>query len=380
MHVLIDCTNKVAIAKHAEYCALAALAYIQFANVECTIVPLANNRNFAQFDHNELGKIGWALGLKMPKVNDYSALIKQVKAAIDSAEQLELPFGLDALIYQADNVHPDCDLPRNFVPPDDAHQLPVAGWPGRWAMEPQLNRRRKDSTYGSMFGTLNKPAESGPQAQIINQTKRAGRKVGDLTTNAQNTPVNTALSSDKVDPRESAHSIHDEESNMSATAETVTPKAPRKNAKAAQDAIPAKLPKATGKKPATAKPAAPKAPAKAAKGEAPAKPKTNPASKPVKPDAPTKPAPAAKKSPKVEQALESNYEKQNGITRPKAGGTTSQVWTIADALLEKSGKGNPPSFNDVLAAIQKKKLEINPGTLRTQYGNWRRFHGIAGRV
>lgn len=375
MYVLIDCTNKIAIAKHQEYQALAALAYIQFTNVECTIVPLDHNRNFAQFDHNELGKIAYALGLAMPKKNDYGALIKQVKAGIESAEQLNLPFGLDALLYQANTIHPDCDLPRNFVPPTDAHQLQVAGWPGRWAMEPQLNRRRKDSTYGSMFGILNQPPERGPHTHIIDKTSPPGRKVGDLSTNAQNTQVNTALSSDKVDPRESAHSIHDEESNMSATAEAVAPKTSRKNAKA--PAAP-KPPKAGGKKLGAADPAAmPVAPKKA-----PAKPVKAAAGKtPAAPKAPAKPAPAAsKKGPKVEASKESNYEKQNGITRPKAGGTTSQVWAIADALLEKSGKGNPPSFNDVLAAVEKKKLDINPGTLRTQYGNWRRFHGIAGRV
>lgn len=370
MHVLIDCTNKIAIAKHPEYTALAALAYIQFANVECTIVPLSNNRNFAQFDDEELVKIGAALGeriLTKKQGAEYGQIIKRVKNAIESAESLELPFGLDALLYQANSIHPDCDLPRNFLPPDDRHELKVAGWPGRWAMEPQLNRRRKDSTYGSMFGTLNSKPDHGPHTQIIDKNRPSGRKVGELSSNAQNTQVNTTLSSDKVGPRESAHSTHDEESNMSATAEAVaTPKAPRKSSKNAPPAAP-KAPPAASKK-AAAK-TAPKAPAK-------------PAAASTKKAAPAKPAaPAApKKSAKVETAKESNYEKQNGITRPKAGGTTSQVWDIADALLAKTGKGNPPSFNDVLAAVEKKKLEINPGTLRTQYGNWRRFNGITGRV
>ena len=65
--------------------------------------------------------------------------------------------------------------------------------------------------------------------------------------------------------------------------------------------------------------------------------------------------------------------KQNGITRPKPGTKTGRVWEIADAL---SAQANAPAPRKNVIA-QGVAEGINPATLATQYGRWRRFHGLA---
>lgn len=68
--------------------------------------------------------------------------------------------------------------------------------------------------------------------------------------------------------------------------------------------------------------------------------------------------------------------RQNDVTRPTAGTITGRVWELADALHEALGR--PPSRREVMA---KGATEgINEATLSTQYGHWRRFHGIGPRA
>jgi hypothetical protein len=56
---------------------------------------------------------------------------------------------------------------------------------------------------------------------------------------------------------------------------------------------------------------------------------------------------------------------QNGVTRPSAGSITGRV-------------GRPPTRREVIA---KGVAEgINENTLHTQYGHWRKFHGIVGNT
>lgn len=64
--------------------------------------------------------------------------------------------------------------------------------------------------------------------------------------------------------------------------------------------------------------------------------------------------------------------KQNGVSRPGQG-KTLRVWEIADELSAAAGK--PAARKDVLAKGQAEG--INVATLATQYGRWRRFHGLA---
>lgn len=64
---------------------------------------------------------------------------------------------------------------------------------------------------------------------------------------------------------------------------------------------------------------------------------------------------------------------QNGVTRPKPGTTTGRVWQIAD---EQSAKlGAPAPRKDVLAVATAE--DINVATAATQYGKWRKYHGLA---
>jgi hypothetical protein len=74
----------------------------------------------------------------------------------------------------------------------------------------------------------------------------------------------------------------------------------------------------------------------------------------------------APKAPKVE------LPKANGVTRPKAGTQTGRIWDISDALSAEEGK--PASRKDVLAAALAES--INEATAATQYGKWRKFHGL----
>lgn len=77
---------------------------------------------------------------------------------------------------------------------------------------------------------------------------------------------------------------------------------------------------------------------------------------------------AVEKAPKVEQP------KQNDVTRPKDGTKTGRVWEIADAMSNDAGE--PAKRKPVLdAAIAE---DINPATAATQYGRWRKFHGLEG--
>lgn len=65
---------------------------------------------------------------------------------------------------------------------------------------------------------------------------------------------------------------------------------------------------------------------------------------------------------------------QNGITRPKDGTTTGRVWAIADEISAKTQK--PAERGDVVK--QGVSENINASTCATQYGKWRKFHGLTG--
>jgi|SRR5690606_16775405 len=78
----------------------------------------------------------------------------------------------------------------------------------------------------------------------------------------------------------------------------------------------------------------------------------------------------------VEQTLAEGPQKQpsqNGVTRPRSGTATGRVWEIADEL--SAAAGEPVARKDVMA--QAKEEGLNEATIATQYGRWRRFHGLA---
>jgi len=65
---------------------------------------------------------------------------------------------------------------------------------------------------------------------------------------------------------------------------------------------------------------------------------------------------------------------QNGITRPKAGTKTGRVWEIADKESAKVGK--PAKRKDVLDIFVAEGGNVATGA--TQYGKWRKYHGLVG--
>lgn len=92
----------------------------------------------------------------------------------------------------------------------------------------------------------------------------------------------------------------------------------------------------------------------------PAAPKAPKAEKPAK-------EPKAPKEPKVPVAL----DEKNGVTRP-ASGKTKQVWDVADEM-SKAAKA-PVSRADLTERLLKEGLVV--GTIHTQYGKWRKYHGL----
>lgn len=62
---------------------------------------------------------------------------------------------------------------------------------------------------------------------------------------------------------------------------------------------------------------------------------------------------------------------QNGVSRPLTG-ATKQVWDIADSISAATKK--PAERKDVVEA--GKAAGLQEGTINTQYGRWRRFHGL----
>lgn len=77
-------------------------------------------------------------------------------------------------------------------------------------------------------------------------------------------------------------------------------------------------------------------------------------------------------TPAPEAPAKVERKKQNGVTRPSAGTQTGKVWAIADAI--STANNRPAKRSEVLEAGQKEN--INPATITTQYGQWRRFYGI----
>jgi hypothetical protein len=62
---------------------------------------------------------------------------------------------------------------------------------------------------------------------------------------------------------------------------------------------------------------------------------------------------------------------QNGVTRPTRG-VTLKVWEAADKI--SAEKKAPADRKEVVAACADDVPEV--GTIHTQYGRWRKFHGL----
>ena len=83
-------------------------------------------------------------------------------------------------------------------------------------------------------------------------------------------------------------------------------------------------------------------------------------------------APVAPVAPVVDKVR----DHMNGVTRPAAGTKTGRVWEIADA---ESNKAGAPVARSVVMAIGRAE-GLNDATIATQYGHWRRYNGIVGKI
>ena len=80
--------------------------------------------------------------------------------------------------------------------------------------------------------------------------------------------------------------------------------------------------------------------------------------------------PKGEKAPKQEPAPK--QPEANGVSRPKYGTSTGRIWEIADH--ESAKLGSPAPRKIVLELATKEG--INESTAATQYGRWRKFHGL----
>lgn len=85
---------------------------------------------------------------------------------------------------------------------------------------------------------------------------------------------------------------------------------------------------------------------------------------------------AAKKNTEEKAAAPVAKVQQNGVTRPKDGTATGRVWAIADEISETTG--SPAERKAVIEQVHAEG--INTSTGATQYGKWRKFHGLIGEA
>lgn len=71
------------------------------------------------------------------------------------------------------------------------------------------------------------------------------------------------------------------------------------------------------------------------------------------------------------RTIEKDRPKQNGVTRPSLGGMCRAVWDFCDA---NSGV----TIADVKAEAAKRGWNTNNASI--EYYQWRKFHGVRGRV
>lgn len=145
-HILIDTTGYRAIARHDSRKALAALAVIQFANVDTQIIRLGENKHWAAFNSEQLGKIATSVGITIPKGSKYPEFIKAVRQAMETIEILALPFTTEQLVGQAYAMSPSEARPHGFDP--NGHEPKLLK---EWPFPPQQPRKRADSTFWYEF-------------------------------------------------------------------------------------------------------------------------------------------------------------------------------------------------------------------------------------
>lgn len=146
MYILIDISNGRAIARHDSYRALAALATIQFANVDSAIIRMGQNRGFGVLSNEQINSVAKSVNIELNPGLSYGDKIKTLREALETFPHLELPFTTEQLEMQAFALHYNDDKPYAFNP-EGREPKPLA----KWHFGPQVNRRRIDSSYGHCF-------------------------------------------------------------------------------------------------------------------------------------------------------------------------------------------------------------------------------------
>ncbi len=314
MYLLVDATNHRLLARHKHYGALAALHYIQFANVDGSILSEEANREFSRFNENELRQLLTNSGAEPKQVPKkgagYGDIIRAVREYALSCDWMEFPYSYDEVVQQADKLNPDESKPARFAP-----GVEFAKVGGKWSVGKQVNRARRDSTYASNFMSHNgghpRPLWEPQTAPMDLPWIAAAAKVGLPKYRPTDDEGMQGLPGRKVGWRAPEavvqQVIEEEEALMLNGSSTLNPVGLLQN--------------------------------KRAKAPKPPKPPREPA------------APSA---------------------RPKAGTTTAKVWDIADAALKavKGKVGDWKAFRNSVIALCGNE-GINSSTASVQFGKWK---------
>lgn len=164
MHILFDLTNGRALARHESYMALAALAYIQFANLDTVHVRCGENKAYSILSKEQVASVLIQCGIKPGTA--YNENVKAMRAAIEDAPWLQLPFTLEQLTEQAHAIAAKDDQPYAFDPNSTKPERLTA-----WHSPPQRNVKREDCSQRVHFA-------AGPAAAGAKMAPPPPAKVG----------------------------------------------------------------------------------------------------------------------------------------------------------------------------------------------------------
>lgn len=154
MYALIDCTSYRPIAVHKDYSPLANLAYIQFANVDCLVMPADENKHWAKFTTEQLEAIynACAGGAPFPS-STYTQALRATREAVLGAPHLQFPFTAAQLEAQAQCIDDKDDKPYAFDPSSNKPKKLKA-----WHSGPNVNRPRNAKPSSMQHQPQGQPA------------------------------------------------------------------------------------------------------------------------------------------------------------------------------------------------------------------------------
>lgn len=221
MHILFDTTNGRALARHASARALSALHYIQFANVDSLILRVGENRSYTPLTQQQIQSIIAYAGGTPAASGEYGDDIRAMRALLENSEWLLLPFTVEELNAQAFAIDANDARPMAFDPGKNAPQLLQ-----RWTSEPQVNRKRCDSSYWVNFAA---GEPSGQSATVLLPESGGGATVRKRNTPPVPNQEESSMASTKPAAKKAAKKAA---VKKSAPAKTATKTATKKTAAA----------------------------------------------------------------------------------------------------------------------------------------------------